>query len=258
VTALDAAGFIALGLVAGTYGTLIGVGGGLLVVPVLLMLHLAPKEAAGTSMAVVLANAASGSLTYLRQRRVDVRAGFVFALAGLPGTLLGGFADQYVHIRLFNLLFGLLLAVVGLRLFVRPGNDTAGEAPLAEERSTGGFRPLPAIAIGFAAGFLASIFGIGGGIIYVPSMVYLFSFPGHVATATSTFVIALTAIFGTASHAYYHDVLWGPALLIAIGAIAGAQVGASIAPRVRVPSLLRLFSLAVLLAAAWLLYRALS
>jgi uncharacterized membrane protein YfcA len=255
VSALEAAAFIALGVAAGTYGTLIGVGGGVLIVPVLLFAHVAPKDAAGTSMAVVLANAASGSLSYVRQRRVDVRAGIIFALAGLPGALLGALADQYVPRRLFSFLFALLLAFVGARLFVRPGQDMGGEAAIADARHTVGFRPWLAAAIGLGAGFAASMFGIGGGIVFVPSMIYLFSFPAHVATATSTFIIALTAIFGTASHAYYHDVLWGPAILIAVGAIAGAQIGVRIAPRVRVPHLMRLFSLAVLLAALWLFYK---
>ena len=258
MSALEIAGFVALGAIAGTYGSLIGVGGGVLIVPVLLWMHVPAKEAAGTSIAVVLANGVSGSLIYLRDRRVDLRAGFILAIAGLPGALLGGFVDQYVPHRLFEFLFALLLAVVGLRLFARPGQDIAAPAATADATNTAGLRPLPAGAIGLLAGFIASVFGVGGGIVFVPSLAYLFGFPAHVATATSTFVIALTAIFGTASHAYYHDVLWAPAGLIAVGAIAGAQVGARLAPRVRVLHLMRLFALAVLLAAAWLLFRSLA
>jgi uncharacterized protein len=258
VTPLEAVAFVVLGFVAGTYGTLIGVGGGVLIAPVLLLAHAAPKEAAGTSMAVVLANAASGSFTFLRQRRVDVRAGLVFAVAGIPGALLGGLADQHVPPRLFSLLFGAFLVVVGIRLLARPGEDRGGGAVVVDERNTAGFAAWPAALIGLGAGFVASLFGVGGGIIFVPTMAYLFAFPVHVATATSTFIIFLTAIVATASHAYYHDVLWGRAILIAIGAIAGAQVGARIAARVRAPRLMRLFALAVLFAAGWLFYKALA
>ena len=64
----------------------------------------------------------------------------------------------------------------------------------------------------------ASAFGIGGGLVQVPAMVYLFAFPPHVATATSTLIIACTSLFGTASHALFGDVRWAPALLVAIGA----------------------------------------
>lgn len=258
VNALEFAAFVALGVVAGAYGTLIGVGGGVLVVPVLLLAHVAPKDAAGTSMAVVLANSVSGSISFLRRGRVDVRSGLVFALAGLPGALLGALADQFVPRRVFGFLFGVLLAFVGARLFINPGNAASRDATVADEGNTAGFRTLPAAVIGLGAGFLASVFGIGGGIIFVPTMVYLFGFPAYVATATSTFIIALTALFGTASHAYYHDVLWLPAVAIALGAIAGAQIGVQLAQRVRVPHLLRLFSLAVIFAALWLFYKALT
>ncbi len=255
---LDLAAFLALGFVAGAYGTLVGIGGGLLVVPVLIFAHYPPKDAAGTSMVVVLANAMSGSLSYLRQSRVHVRAASVFALAGVPGALLGGLVDQYVPRRLFSLLFGLLLAFVAVRIFIsreRVGNDNSMRA------TTFNASPFPApvaAIVGFLAGFIASVFGVGGGLIFVPTMVYVFHFLPHIATATSTFIIALTAIFGTASHAYYHDIRWGPALAIAGGAIVGAQVGARIAPRIHHSQLLRLFSIAVFIAALWLLYRAIS
>lgn len=258
MSALEIAAFVILGFVAGTYGTLVGVGGGLLVVPVLLFLHVSPKEAAGTSLAVVFANAASGSVNYLRQRRVDVRTALVFALAGLPGALLGGLVDQFVPKRMFSLAFGLFLAFIALRLFLSHGGSRDNTPAPSGTQNRQRFFPWMAAGIGLFAGFLASIFGVGGGIVYVPVMIYFFAFPAHIATATSTFVIALTAIFGTASHAYYGDVLWGPALAIAVGAIVGAQVGADIAKRIRVAPLMRLFSLAVLLAALWLLYRALT
>jgi hypothetical protein len=114
-----------------------------------------------------------------------------------------------------------------------------------------------AIAVGFFAGFIASVLGVGGGLVFVPTMVYLFGFAAHVATATSTSIIALTAIAGTASHAYYHDIRWAPAVTIAVGAIAGAQVGARIAPRVRSRQLMRLLSFGLFAGALWLAYRSL-
>jgi len=257
MSGLDLAAFLVLGFVAGAYGTLVGIGGGLLVVPVLIFAHYPPKDAAGTSMVVVLANAASGSVTYLRQARVHLRAAFVFAVAGIPGALLGGLVDQYVPQRLFSLLFGVLLAFVAVRIFVSRGPGVKSNSSSATTANTSAFSTPIAAIVGFLAGFVASVFGVGGGLIFVPTMVYVFGFLPHVATATSTFIIALTAIFGTASHAYYHDIRWGPALAIAGGAIVGAQVGARIAPRIHHSQLIRLFSIAVFLAALWLFYRAL-
>jgi uncharacterized protein len=254
---LEIVAFLALGFVAGSYGTLVGIGGGLIVVPILIFNHYPDRIAAGTSMVVVLANAASGTTRFLQQGRVNVRAGILFALAGLPGALLGAAVDQHVPQKLFNLLFGILLAIVGVRILVAPTNQrtTANE----NERPGIGanFSMALVLAFGFFAGFVASIFGVGGGLIYVPTMVYLLGFATHVATATSTFTIALTAIFGTLSHAYYHDISWGPAIAFALGAIAGGQVGAQVAARVRSRQLLQFFSVAIFVAAIWLVYRSL-
>ncbi|MBV8164213.1 MAG: sulfite exporter TauE/SafE family protein [Candidatus Eremiobacteraeota bacterium] len=258
MTPFSAAAFVLLGLVAGTYGTIVGVGGGIFIVPVLLMLHVPPKEAAGTSMAVVCANALSGSVAFLRQRRIDLRSTAIFAVAGIPGAVAGGFADQIVPPKLFSMLFAALLTIAGVRFLLRPGHGGDGTPAIADRAVTAGFRPGWAIAIGLVAGFFASVLGVGGGIIYVPTMSYLFAFPAHVATATSTSIIALTALVATASHTFYHDVRWLAAVLLAIGAVAGAQLGARIAPRIRAPGLLRLFALAMLLTAAWLFYRALA
>lgn len=257
MSGLDLAGFLVLGFVAGAYGTLVGIGGGLLVVPVLIFAHYPPKDAAGTSMVVVLANAASGSVSYLRQGRVHVRAAFVFALAGIPGALLGGLVDQFVPRRLFSLLFGLLLSIVAVRIFVSRGTVVNGNGTDAPTAITSAFSVPIAAIVGLLAGFVASVFGVGGGLIFVPTMVYVFGFLPHVATATSTFIIALTAIFGTASHAHYHDIRWEPALAIAGGAIVGAQLGSRIAPRVHHSQLLRLFAIAAFLAALWLFHRVL-
>jgi len=256
VTWVEIAGYIALGLVTGAFGTLVGLGGGFIVVPVLIFSHYAPKDAAGTSLAVILANSLSGSVSYFRQRRVDVGAGVVFALAGIPGALLGGLVDQYLSGRVFSVAFAILLAVVGGRIFF---TQSGGEHDPADPGKPGRYRfaLVPAATIGLGAGLIASMFGIGGGLIYVPVMIYLFGFPPHVATATSHFIIALSSISGTVSHVYFHDVRWGPAIAISIGAIIGAQYGARLAQRLHHSALLRSFSIAAVLTAAWMFYQAL-
>lgn len=254
--------FLLLGFAAGTYGTLVGVGGGLIIVPVLLFLHVPSKEAAGTSMAVVLANAASGAWSYHGQRRIDVRAGMIFALAGLPGAILGGYADQFIPHRAFGLGFGIFLALMSVRLFLgrRASAAATTQGPLAPAGNMEASKIATpsaswlAACLGFVVGFIASMLGIGGGIAYVPGMVYLFHFLPHAATATSTFIIALTAVFATASHAYYGDVLWGPAIALAAGAVAGAQLGARLARRVASEGLMRFFGVAVLATSIWLIY----
>ena len=117
------------------------------------------------------------------------------------------------------------------------------------------FNMFASIAVAIGTGFLASMFGIGGGVVQVPAMIYLFSFPTHIAMATSQITIAITALFGSISHAYYGDILPLPALYLAIGAIGGAQLGARLASHMRTVALTRWFSLAVVVAALYLIFR---
>jgi len=281
----QAVALVALGLFAGGYGTMVGLGGGFLLVPAFLFMHYDPRVAAGTSMAVVLANAASGSASYLRQRRADVRTALTFAVAGIPGAWLGALIDQVLPLRLFSILLAALLAWIGVRLLTtgahsrdklesaavrddepRPGLSSEDQERFLSRdfvdsegvRHTYRYNLAAGVALSFASGFVASTFGIGGGLVLVPAMVYVFGFPAHVATATSHLIIAITAFFGTASHALYGDVLWGPAWLVGIGAVVGAQIGARLAKLVPAAPLMRLLAIGVLVTAAKLTWDALT
>ena len=281
----EAVGLIALGIFAGAYGTMVGLGGGFLLVPAFLFLHFDSRVAAGTSTAVVLANSISGSISYFRQKRIDLRTGFIFAIAGIPGAWFGAVVDQWVNQRLFGVLFALLLVWAGLRLLTtgkRSHPELEGEAhrddeprpglPYEEQpgsisrdfvdaqgvRHTYRYNLAAGTALSLGAGLVASAFGIGGGLVQVPAMVYMFGFPTHIATATSTFIIAITSLFGTASHAYYNDVQWPIGLLVAAGAVVGAQIGARLAKRIAPTPLMRLLAIGALVTAAKLIWNALA
>lgn len=280
----EAAGLVALGLFAGGYGTMVGLGGGFLLVPAFLLLGYDSRLAAGTSIAVVFLNAASGSIQYLRQRRVDIRSGVVFAIAGIPGAWLGAYVDQVLPHRLFLVVFAALLTWAALRLLTtsaqthveigalahiddepRPGLDDSSRGILARDfrdaqgvRHTYKYNLASGVGVSLGAGLVASSLGVGGGLVQVPAMIYWFGFPTHIAIATSTLVIAITALFGTASHALYGDVAWAPAIFVGAGAIVGAQIGARLAKRVAAGPLMKLLAAAVVVAAAKLVWNALN
>src|SRR5436309_793892 len=107
---LELLGFVLFGLVVGTYGTIIGAGGGFIIVPVLLLVLGWPhQEAVATSLLVVTANATSGSIAYARQKRIDFQTGIRFALATLPGAIIGSLVVEALSGRVFNVIFGVLL-----------------------------------------------------------------------------------------------------------------------------------------------------
>src|SRR6185369_591697 len=199
---------IPVGFVIGAYGTLIGAGGGFLLVPLLLLYY--PQESADTitsiSLAVVFFNALSGSTAYARARRIDYYSGLLFALAAVPGAVLGALTTGYLPRRFFDVLIGVLMIGAAAFLFWRPEVKT-GEKPRAAES---GFerRVVEAdgtehvfsynrgvgVALSFFVGYISSLLGIGGGFIHVPALVELLNFPVHIATATSHFILALMAL----------------------------------------------------------------
>jgi len=250
----------ALGVVVGGYGTLIGAGGGFILVPILLIVypHQSPAQLTAVSLAVVLANATSGSVGYYRLRRVDYRSGLVLALATLPGAVLGALVVGGIPRAAFNVVMGLALILVAAFLFLRPSGNLA----LLTDRWLTVTRELVdsdgkhyryrfnlalAAALSVFVGFLSSLLGIGGGIIHVPMLSTFFSFPPHIATATSHFVLMVMAAGATVTHVLHRD--FGGfvpiTIALAIGVILGAQIGARVSSRVGGGMIIRLLALAL-------------
>jgi uncharacterized membrane protein YfcA len=250
-------GYIVLGILVGAFGTLIGAGGGFLLLPLLLFLypHERPSVLTGISLAVVLVNATSGSVAYARMRRIDLQAGLVFALAGIPGAVLGAVVTTWLDRRVFDPLLGIVLILGATFILVRPNqphhpNSLPGARTLVEsDGAVHQYRPRIALGAGLSVlvGFLSSLLGIGGGILHVPVMVYLLGFPIHVATATSHFVLAILALAGVLTHVATGSFRSGliRALPLAVGALVGAQGGAALSSRVRGPWILRGLALAL-------------
>jgi len=253
---------VAVGLGVGAYGTLIGAGGGFLIVPLLLLiLHTSSAQATATSLTVIFFNALSGSFSYARQKRIDYRAGLRFGLATIPGAVAGAYASTLVHSDLFRLLFGVVLLAGGMWLTVKPSYEE-GPGPVARPPRNAVNRSLVdargqqfdyqfdervGIVVSFFVGLVASFLGIGGGIIHVPVLALLLGFPPHIATATSHFILAISSLTGAVTQLILGNVLLGIALHMALGVVLGAQLGAALARRVKGPWLIRLNGLAIFL-----------
>jgi len=228
---------IPLGFFAGAYGTLIGAGGGFVLAPALLLIY--PTENAevitSISLTVVFFNALSGTLAYASTNRIDYKSGLIFALASMPGAVVGALATTAMSRARFNLLFGGLLILAALFLIASPGKKSAFQMGQANSKTPAILNLHgAALFLGFLVsslfGFISSFLGIGGGFLYVPALVYLLQFTIHAATATSLFVLTITSLTGVATHVaadlYHHGMR--RALFLSIGAILGAQVGAKL------------------------------
>lgn len=182
---------IAVGLVAGFLSGLFGVGGGILIVPALvLVLGFDQRIAHGTSLAAVLPIAISSLTSYAIADKVDWHVGILLAIGAVAGAVVGTSLLQKVPHDTLAICFAILLVLTAVRLILDHSDATGrGDIDLA-----GG---VLLVALGLIAGVLAGLLGVGGGIILVPIMVVGFSIPAAIAKGTSLFVVIPTSIMGT-------------------------------------------------------------
>jgi uncharacterized membrane protein YfcA len=264
---------IPLGFAVGAFGTMVGAGGGFVLVPVLLLVyqHDDPAQITAISLAVVFANATSGSAAYARLRKIDYLTGCVFAAAAIPGSIAGALVVGSIPRDFFDLLFGVSLLVLasytawsvgraeGVRSPVRGWGvvtrEMRGDEPGSVFRYS--YSMPQGIAYSASVGFVSSLLGIGGGVVHVPIMITLLRFPVHIAVATSHFVLAITAASGSGVHLFNGD-LGGHNLaragLLSLGVVPGAQVGARLAQRFHGPVIARLLATALVIVGVRLLY----
>lgn len=264
---------IPLGFVVGACGTLIGVGGGFVLVPVLLLLYPneSPEIITSISLAVVFFNTLSGSGAYARMRRIDYKSALLFSAATIPGAILGALTTSFIPRRLFNGVFGFFMIAASIFLLLRPNRDKEREKSISKHwltrnlieadgtRHTFSFNPAVGVGLSLFVGYVSSLLGIGGGIIHVPVLIHLLNFPVHIATATSHSILAVMAFTGTAVHivigAFSHGI--GYTVFLAIGVIIGAPLGARLSNRVHGDWIIRSLAIALGLAGTRILIMAL-
>lgn len=247
---------IPAGIAVGAFGTLVGAGGGFILTPLLLLLY--PDESPGTitsiSLAVVFLNALSGSVAYARMGRIDYRSGILLSAATVPGAILGALTTTFMPRRVFDIVFGVVMVAASAFLIARPearqrahpaGRGRRGLARVVVDRDGTRheytFNPVTGVLLSLGVGYFSSVLGIGGGIIHVPILVQVLSFPVHIATATSQFTLGVMALAGTGVHVANGAFSRGiePTIALGIGVLLGAQLGAMLSRRVHGKAIVR-------------------
>jgi uncharacterized membrane protein YfcA len=242
-TFLEALVLLPVGLVVGLVGSLIGVGGGFFVVPLLMIGYKYPKESAtAASLGCVLLSAVSGTMANAKRKRIDYRTAMVLAAGTLPGAWYGRFVIGKLTSQQFSISFGaLLLGIAAYVLFVRlkSGKGLVRGAPRELTDSEGQVHRFEAnLPLGFAVslgiGVISSLFGIGGGLILVPFLVIAYGMPPICSAAAAQFTFMFASAMSLAISIAKGQMTpegWRAIGLLGGGVVVGAQLGVSLAKK---------------------------
>ena len=233
---------IPLGFVAGVLGSIVGLGGGIIAVPVMTFAGFPPALAVSNSLFAVFSNSVASTVSYARQKRVEFGIGIKLGLMCIPGTILGAFISDVMTPVAFQILFAFVLISSAIYIFVKRAVD---------EKPYNRTALMMVISAGasFFAGIISSLFGIGGGIVFVPLMVIGIGIPMRKAAPTSQLILMFASLSGLLVHSALGHPDYLQALLLAIGAFGGGILGARLSLEIKETKLKILVTI-VLLATA--------
>ena len=248
---IDQLWLIPLGFAAGVLGSMIGLGGGIIVVPVLTFFGFSPTLAASNSLFAAFSNAVASTISYSRQKRIEFSLGIKLGLLSIPGTILGAYISSDVTPEIFKILFGFVLIASAVYIILRKKIEN-------REKNTSLQMMIFAVGASFFAGIISAFFGIGGGIIFVPLMVVGMGMAMKRAAPTSQLILLFASFSGVLVHTIlgHSDFLQGG--LLAIGSFAGGIVGARLSVDIKERSLQVLVSLVIIAAAIKMFFDSLS
>ncbi|CDQ21280.1 sulfite exporter TauE/SafE family protein [Halobacillus karajensis] len=231
-----------IGIVTALVGSIAGLGGGVILVPVLLFLgdHFVsfdwvnPQSIVGISLVVMIFTGMSSVISYMKHQRVDEKIGLVFLFGSIPGGILGAWLNQFFETDGFSLFFGIVMIAVSLLFFIprRTAGNSLFKTGIEREKVIDGtvykYRMpfVVGLILSFAVGMLSGLLGIGGGSLMVPAMILLLNIPPHIATATSMFMIFFASITSSSAHIILGHVDWSHTLWFIPGAYLGGMLGA--------------------------------
>jgi len=282
LTITNLCSLFATGLIAGLFGSMLGVGGGFIIVPLLtLVLKLPIQIAIGSSLVAIVANSCTAASAYLKSRLTNIRLGLLLETATVPGAVLGAVVICWIVSPILSVVFGIVLLYVSYSMvFHKPILSEDIPPRISMERTNASRRifnnsdnyyydlgekqiitykinsiPL-GLGMSFIAGVLSSLLGIGGGIVKVPVMHSIMRVPIKVAIGTSSFMITLTT--ATGALIYYHNGYIYASIVapLILGVVVGALAGANLAEKSQVVWLRRGFGTLLFITAISMFLRA--
>lgn len=233
-----------IGIAAGIVGSLLGLGGGIIISPILTLTGSLPSQVASTSLLAVASTGASSTLSYSIKKKIRYSIGIKIAAFAVPFSVIGALVSSSLNPDDFKLYFAILLISTSLYLLVRkPINENR-----RNQENRGRLISNTLLYGGSsAAGLISSLFGIGGGIIFVPLLFAVKRLSMQQSVATSQLSILITSVAGILTHSVLFQQDYVFAGSIALGALIGAQVGSFIAIKISERVLTTLFSFSLII-----------
>ncbi|MHA2248105.1 MAG: sulfite exporter TauE/SafE family protein [Candidatus Hodarchaeales archaeon] len=250
--------FSIFAFIIGIISSALGVGGGFITTPSLILIGIDPTYAIGTVLFMIIFSALSSTIAYARQpQRIEYRTGLLIAMTTVIGAILGSLTSSFLATtdpQIFRILFAVCLFPIAIKMIFSPKQrkvtlETSDEIEhdeivfFAFER-----REILSTILGLVAGFASGLLGIGGGVVMVPILVHVGKMSMHKAVATSMFIMIFTSIAGSGVKIFSGEIYPDLAVFLILGIILGAQIGPILIKRINTSHLQRVFGLMMIFA----------
>lgn len=242
---------IPIGFLIATISSMVGLGGGVFIVPLLVLAFGLPAQnAVGISLITMTFATISATIAYSRQRKINYRVGILLDVFDVPGVVLGAYLTTLLAPGWLAGLFGILLFIISIYM-IRKREVHRGIQPNPRRGLLGLSARIIFIclAASFASGIVAGMLGAGGGTVDESVMILALSMPVHMAAGTALFGMALTNTAAAISHGTLGHILPGYAIPLIIGAVFGAQLGPRLSKRVKGRTLKKILGVVFILIA---------
>jgi uncharacterized membrane protein YfcA len=265
-----------LGFAVGVPSSMVGLGGGIMIVPALIILFQVPAQnAIAISLVAILGTTVSSTIGYIRHKQVDYKLGLLYDILDIPGIILGAYLTTLLP---ENILVGICGAFILFITIILIRSKKKPECPISIPGESGTREwirnkewirngidhkgraityalgnPLVALTSSFVGGIITGLAGLGGGITDVSTMILL-GIPTHIAVASSEFAMAITNGVGVVAHGLLNNLLLEYAIPITMGTVIGAQLGCALAKRVKGKTIRNILAVIAVLSALRLIY----
>ena len=263
---MEFAAIVLASIFAGMFGAMLGLGGGIILIPILtLVFHQDIKVAVATSLVAVIATSTGGAISYVKNNRVNIRLGMTLEVATSLGALIAGFTIAFINAKYLTVIFITVLSYTAIHMLIttikkkerKAESEELTELEELKNENEADYevKNIPAgMGLSLFAGLLSGYLGIGGGVVTVPTLRLFMGVPMKTAVATSNFMIGVTAATGALIYFAKGEIVADITAAVMTGVLIGANIGARICHKLSGATLNYIFIIVLLFTTGKMIY----